>query len=231
MNTNYLISYVNLDGKEYIRTGLRKITVVIFAGFKFLFDRIFAAIGLVLLAPLFMLITLIIKLDSKGPALFTQVRTGKGGKNIRIYKFRTMVAGNDVHDFSKGDQVTRVGNFLRRTSLDEIPQLISIFKGDMSFIGPRPWITDYYYNMNETQRHRYSVRPGLTGLAQANGRNAINIFDKIKYDLEYIEKYSMMQDIKVVLLTIKSIFKGTGTDAGKGGIQKDIEDLKEYNKK
>ena len=86
MNTNYLISYVNLDGKEYIRTGLRKITVVIFAGFKFLFDRIFAAIGLVLLAPLFMLITLIIKLDSKGPALFTQVRTGKGGKNIKIYK-------------------------------------------------------------------------------------------------------------------------------------------------
>ena len=231
MNTNYLISYVNLDGKEYIRTGLRKITVVIFAGFKFLFDRIFAAIGLVLLAPLFMLITLIIKLDSKGPALFTQVRTGKGGKNIRIYKFRTMVAGNDVHDFSKCDQHTRIGNFLRRTSLDEIPQLISIFKGDMSFIGPRPWIPDYYENMNETQRHRYSVRPGLTGLAQANGRNAINIFDKIKYDLEYIEKYSMMQDIKVVLLTIKSIFKGTGNDAGKGGIQKDIEDLKEYNKK
>ena len=142
-----------------------------------------------------------------------------------------MVAGNDVHDFSKGDQVTRVGKFIRRTSLDEIPQLISIFKGDMSFIGPRPWIPEYYNSMNDIQRHRCCVRPGLTGLAQAKGRNAINIFDKIKYDLEYIEKYSMTQDIKVVLLTIKSVFTGTGNDAGKGGIQKDIEDLKEYNKK
>lgn len=229
MNTDYINSYVHLDGKEYTRTGFSKISVVIFAGFKFLFDRIFSAIGLILLAPIFMIIALAIKLDSKGPILFTQVRTGKGGKNIKIYKFRSMVADNDVHDFSKGDQITKVGKFIRRTSLDELPQLISIFKGDMSFIGPRPWITDYYDAMNETQRHRYSVRPGLTGLAQANGRNAISIFDKIRYDLEYIEKYSLQQDIKVVFLTIKAVFTGTGNDALKETIQKELNDLREGN--
>ncbi len=229
MDIDYINSYVHLDGKEYTRSGLSKMSVIIFAGFKFLFDRIFAAIGLVLLAPLFMIIAIIIKLDSKGPVLFTQVRTGKGGKNIKIYKFRSMIASNDVHDFSKGDQHTKVGNFLRRTSLDELPQLISIFKGDMSFIGPRPWIVDYYENMNDVQRHRYCVRPGLTGLAQANGRNAISIFDKIKYDLEYIEKYSLRQDIKVVFLTIKAVFKGTGNDAGKQTIQNELNDLKKYN--
>ncbi len=231
MNTDYINSYVHLDGKEYTRTGFGKTSVVIFAGFKFLFDRIFSAIGLILLAPIFMIIALAIKLDSKGPVLFTQVRTGKGGKNIKIYKFRSMVADNDVHDFSRGDQITKVGKFIRRTSLDELPQLISIFKGDMSFIGPRPWITDYYDAMNEAQRHRYCVRPGLTGLAQANGRNAISIFDKIRYDLEYIEKYSLQQDIKVIFLTIKAVFTGTGNDALKETIQKELNDLKESNER
>ena len=228
---DYVNSYVQLDGKEYTRSMFRKFFVVMFAGFKFLFDRVFSIIGLIILSPLLLIISIAIKLDSKGPVFFRQVRTGKKGKNINIYKFRTMVADNDVHDFSKKDQHTKVGSFLRKTSLDELPQLISIAKGDMSFIGPRPWITDYYENMNETQRHRYSVRPGLTGLAQANGRNAITIFDKIKYDLEYIEKYSLIQDIKIIFLTVKAVISGGGADAGKGTIQKELDDLKGINNK
>ena len=104
-------------------------------------------------------------------------------------------------------------------------------KNQMSFIGPRPWIPDYFDNMNDIQRHRYCIRPGLTGLAQVNGRNAITIFDKIKYDLEYIENYSFTQDIKIVFLTVKAVFGAKGVDAGKGGIKKDISDLKKYNKK
>ena len=176
------------------------------------------------------IIALIIKIDSKGPVLFRQIRTGKRGKTFTMYKFRTMIANNDVHDFSKADQHTKFGKVLRRYSLDELPQLISIATGKMSFIGPRPWITDYYDNMNEIQRHRYDVRPGLTGLAQVMGRNAITIFDKIKYDLEYIKNYSLSQDIKIIFLTIKAVFTAKGADAGKSGIEKDINDLKKINK-
>lgn len=150
----------------------------------------------------------------------------KYGKVFHVWKFRTMVADNDVRDFSKSDQHTRVGTFLRKTSLDELPQLFCIFLGKMSFIGPRPWITDYFDNMNEEQRHRVDVTPGLTGLAQAKGRNTISIFDKINYDLEYIDDYGFLEDIKVIFLTIKVVLTKEGADAGKSTIQTELEDLK-----
>ncbi len=142
-----------------------------------------------------------------------------------------MIESNNVHDFSKADEHTKVGAFLRKTSLDELPQLISIAIGEMSFIGPRPWITDYYDNMNEVQRRRYEVRPGLTGLAQCMGRNGISIFQKIKYDIEYIENYSLKQDIKIIFLTIKTVLTGNGADAGKNTIQNELDDLKKQNSK
>ena len=142
-----------------------------------------------------------------------------------------MTVDNNVHDFSKADQHTKVGRILRKTSLDELPQLYSIAIGKMSCIGPRPWIPDYYDNMNEEQRHRTDVRPGLTGLAQCMGRNNITIIDKINYDLEYIRKYSLIQDIKIILLTIKCVFSGSGADAGKNTIQNELEDLIKNNKK
>lgn len=227
MKENYIESYVNMDGSLIHRKISNMSFVMLFAGIKYLFDRILAILGLIIFSPLALLIAIAIKLDSKGPVLFKQVRTGKYGINFNIYKFRTMVADNDVHDFSKADQHTRVGKFLRKTSLDEIPQLISIALGDMSFIGPRPWIPDYYDNMNATQRHRYDVRPGLTGLAQVMGRNNISIHDKIKYDLEYIKNYSLKQDIKIIFLTIKVVLTGNGVDAGKGTIENELNDLKE----
>lgn len=230
MNYNYLENYVNLDGKVNKRTTYDIIRVKIFAGIKFIFDRFAAILGLIIASPIMLIIAIAIKFDSKGPILFKQERTGKGGKNFYIYKFRTMIADNNVHDFIKADQHTKVGKILRKTSLDELPQLFSIAIGKMSFIGPRPWIPDYYENMTEEQRHRCDVRPGLTGLAQVKGRNSITIFDKINYDLEYIKNYSLSQDLKIVFLTIKTVFTGSGADAGKSTIQKELEDLKNNNK-
>lgn len=230
MNENIIETYVDLNGNVTHRKLYSQALIVVFAGIKFMFDRLLAIFGLIVASPLMLLIAIAIKLDSKGHVLFKQERTGKGGKNFYIYKFRTMVEKNDVHDFSKADEHTKIGKILRKTSLDELPQLFSIAIGKMSFIGPRPWIPDYYENMNENQRHRYYVRPGLTGLAQCMGRNDITIFDKIEYDIEYIKNYSLYQDIKIIFLTIKTVFTGHGADAGKSTIAKELEDLKNYNK-
>ena len=227
MNTNYVCDYVDYGGKVTHRSIYEIISIKIYAAIKFFSDRLLAIFGLIVASPLMLVIAILIKLDSKGPVLFKQQRTGKKGKLFNIYKFRTMVADNDVHDFSKDDQHTKIGKILRKTSLDELPQLISIAIGKMSFIGPRPWIPEYYENMNNTQRHRYDVRPGLTGLAQVMGRNNISIHEKIKYDLEYIKNYSLKQDIKIIFLTIKAVFTATGADAGKNTIQKELEDLKQ----
>lgn len=231
MNENYIKYCINVDGKIITRSVIKKFFLVIFAAFKFICDRLFALIGLILFSPIMLVIAIIIKLDSKGPIIFKQNRTGKGGRNINIYKFRTMIVSNNVRDFTTKDKHTRVGAFLRKTSLDELPQLFSIFLGNMSFIGPRPWIPEYYENMNDIQRQRYCVRPGLTGLAQVSGRNKISIFDKINYDLEYIKNYSLHQDIKIVFLTIKAVIKGSGADAGKDTIKKELEKLSKRNKK
>lgn len=192
-------------------------------------DLVMAVLLLIIFLIPMLIIAVLIKLDSKGPVLFKQKRTGLKGKVFNLYKFRSMVTDNDVHDFSKGDQHTKVGNILRKTSLDELPQIINILKGEMSFIGPRPWITDYYDNMNEKQRHRNDVLPGITGLAQAKGRNNISINEKINYDLEYVENYSFRQDVKIVFLTIKTVLSKEGADAGKNTIQNELEDLKTQN--
>lgn len=193
---------------------------------KRILDLIIAiTLFIIFLIPM-IIISILIKLDSKGPVLFKQVRTGKNGKPFNLYKFRSMAVDNDVHDFSKQDNHTKVGDVLRKTSLDELPQIINILKGEMSFIGPRPWITDYYENMTEEQRHRNDVLPGITGLAQAKGRNNITIFDKINYDLEYVQNYSFIQDVKIVFLTIKTVLSKEGADAGKGTIQVELDTLK-----
>ena len=192
-------------------------------------DLVMAVLLLIIFLIPMLIIAVLIKLDSKGPVLFKQKRTGLKGKVFNLYKFRSMVTDNDVHDFSKGDQHTKVGNILRKTSLDELPQIINILKGEMSFIGPRPWITDYYDNMSEKQRHRNDVLPGITGLAQAKGRNNTSINEKINYDLEYVKNYSFRQDVKIVFLTIKTVLSKEGADAGKNTIQNELEDLKTQN--
>ena len=226
MKANYINECIDLEGHIVERPIVKRIRITLFASIKFLFDRLLSVFGLIVASPIMLIIAIAIKLDSPGPVFFKQKRTGKGGKIITIYKFRTMVVDNDVHDFSKADQHTKVGKFLRKTSLDELGQIFNTFTGDLSFIGPRPWIPDYYENMNEEQRHRCDVRPGITGLAQVKGRNNISIFEKINYDLEYIRNYSLIQDIKIIFWTIKSVISGSGADAGKGTIENELNDLK-----
>ena len=193
----------------------------LFSIIKSIFDKIFASLSLILLLPLIIVISIIIKMSSKGPIIFKQLRTGQYGKNIYIYKFRTM----------SNNKITKIGTLLRKTSIDEIPQLLSIIKGNMSLIGPRPWIPEYYKNMNEKQKHRYDVKPGLTGLAQVMGRNNITILEKIDYDLEYIKHYSLLQDIKIFFLSIKTVLSTKGYEADNKIIKKEIDLLKKLNSK
>lgn len=230
MKDKYLDEYIDINGNVIIRNKINRLKTLFYAIFKRFFDLSVSFLLLILLLPILIIISIIIKIDSKGPIIFKQKRTGKNGKVFELYKFRTMSSDNDVKDFTKCDKHTRVGAFLRKTSLDELPQLMNILKSQMSFIGPRPWITDYYDNMNDTQRRRNCIRPGITGLAQCMGRNNITIFEKINYDLEYIKNYSLSQDIKIFYLTIISVFKASGVDAGKSTIKKEIEELKKYNK-
>ena len=222
----YIKEYCDINGNITKRKFWKQVRVKCFAVFKYAFDRLFSILGLIIASPVMIIIAIAIKLDDGGPVFFKQERTGKGGTIFNLRKFRTMSVDNDVHNFSKADQHTRVGKFLRKTSLDELPQLFAIASGKMSFIGPRPWIPDYYINMNKVQRQRYIVRPGLTGLAQAKGRNNISIFKKISYDLVYIQNYSLVQDILIIFWTIQSVFSGKGADAGKNTIKKEIDDLK-----
>ncbi len=191
-------------------------------------DILLSAIGIIVSWPIMIIIAIGIKVDSKGPIIFCQQRTGKYGRSFNVWKFRTMISSNNVRDFSKDDQRTKIGVFLRKTSLDELPQLFNILIGRMSFIGPRPWIPEYYDNMNEEQKHRVDVTPGLTGLAQVNGRNNISVIEKIKYDLEYIDNYGLVMDLKIIFLTIKIVFSREGADAGKFTIQNELEELRNY---
>ena len=197
---------------------------------KRFFDFFIALIMLIVLLIPMIIVAIAIKLEDNGPALFKQERTGKNGKTFKLYKFRSMKINNDVRDFKKADEMTKVGKFIRKTSLDELPQMINILKGDMSFIGPRPWIPEYYENFTDEQKGRVDVLPGLTGLAQANGRNGISVFEKINFDLEYVKKYSI-QDIKIVFETIITVFKKENVDIGKFGIKEELDALKNQNKK
>lgn len=180
---------------------------------------------IVLLIPI-IIISILIKLEDKGPVLFKQKRTGKDGRTFNLHKFRSMSVNNDVLNFKEENHLTKVGKFLRKTSLDEIPQLFDILTGKMSFIGPRPWIPEYYENMTPRQRQRVKVLPGLTGLAQVNGRNGISIVEKINYDLEYVKHFSLKQDIKIAIKTIMVVFKKENAEISKSGIKEELETLK-----
>lgn len=194
-------------------------------------DIFISLISLIGLSPIFIVVAILIKLDDGGPVFFRQTRTGKNGKAFKILKFRTCRVDNNVLD-SGEDQYTKIGEMLRRTSIDELPQLVNILKGEMSFIGPRPWITEYYDNMTENQRIRSTVRPGLTGLAQVKGRNAVSIFDKIGYDLDYVSNYTFGEDMRVFALTFKALFgddETTAVNAGKATIHTELDQLKAQN--
>ena len=191
---------------------------------KRLVDIVFSLLLIIIFSPLMLIIAILIRKDG-GKAIFIQERSGRYNKPFKIYKFRSMIQNNDVHDFRYEDVITPIGKFLKDTSLDELPQLFNILKGDMSFIGPRPWITDYSNYFTVNQMRRLDVRPGLTGLAQCNGRNNISIMEKINYDLYYVENISLLMDIKVFIKTIKSVFTKNGAVSSKFAIKNELEEL------
>lgn len=209
-----------------LQEKLHAVHFVVYGTFKRVMDLTISAVVLVLLSPLFVITAIAIKCDSKGPILFRQLRTGKDGKEFYIFKFRSMAADNDVMDTKCEDQYTKVGKLIRRTSIDELPQFINVFLGQMSFIGPRPWIPQYWQNMNEMERGRTKVRPGITGLAAAKGRNGLTIFEKISYDLEYVENYSLWMDLKVIYLTVMTVISGKGASSNKAVIHEELGALK-----
>lgn len=199
---------------------------------KRVIDFIFSAILLVILLIPFIIIAIAIKLEDGGPVFYKQKRVGKNLKLFNIYKFRSMkterkeLNSNMTHE----EMVTKVGKILRKTSIDELPQLINILKGEMSFIGPRPWIPEYYEWFTDEQKRRSEVLPGISGLAQAKGRNQINIFKKIDYDLEYIDNIGIFMDLKIIFLTIASVLSKVGAEASEQGIKSEIEQLKKRQK-
>lgn len=154
---------------------------------------------------------LAVALTSPGGAFFTQERVGMGGRTVKVWKFRTMVAG-DNPIFPDASRITRVGKLLRRTSLDELPQLINVALGDMSIVGPRPTLRYQVDRYDERQRHRLDVRPGLTGLAQVNGRNALSWADRIDWDLRYVEEQSWRLDLSILRRTLRAMLSGEGVE-------------------
>lgn len=195
---------------------------------KRMIDFILSLVGLVILSPLFILISIIIKCTSKGPILFKQKRVGKNKKHFNILKFRTMRIDTPkdcpTHLLENPDQyITGIGKFLRKTSLDELPQIINILKGDMSIIGPRPALWNQYDLIEERDRYKANdIYPGLTGWAQINGRDELEIDVKAKLDGEYVERISFLFDIKCFFGTIASVIKSDGVvEGGTGEINKE----------
>lgn len=196
---------------------------------KRLFDFILALFLLILAAIPMGIVAICIKLEDGGPVIYKSKRMGKGCKVFNTYKFRSMkVNREELHSNLTHEQmVTKVGKFIRKTSLDELPQLINILKGEMSFIGPRPWIPDYYEWFTPEQKRRSDVLPGISGLAQVKGRNGINIFKKIEYDLYYVDHISFIMDIKLVIETVVQVFKKTNAEISEQGIKEEIRELQE----
>lgn len=177
---------------------------------KRIIDIVLSFIGLVVLLPFFLIIGICIKIDSPGPVFFVQERAGKDGKSFRIYKFRTMVVnaeriGDGYYVGAKDPRITRVGNFLRKTSIDELPQLINIFKGEMSIIGPRPTLFYQVEQYDEFQKQRLKVRPGVSGWAQVNGRNSLSWPERIKHDVWYVDHIGILLDLQIMMKTFSAM--------------------------
>lgn len=175
-------------------------------------DFILALIALIVLFPLLIIIAILVKINLGSPVIFKQQRPGLNEKIFTLYKFRTMADIRDKNGklLPDNQRLTRFGKFLRSTSLDELPELYNILKGDMSFVGPRPLLVEYLPLYNQLQRRRHEVRPGLTGLAQVNGRNAISWDQKFELDVEYVDNVSFIGDLKIIILTFKKVLTREG---------------------
>ena len=178
-------------------------------------DFIIALIGLIFLSPVFLSISLLLFLANQGKPFFFQLRPGKNGKIFKIVKFKTMNDKKDINGNLLSDEhrLTSIGSFVRKTSLDEIPQLINVLIGDMSIVGPRPLLTGYLHLYNQFQNRRHEVKPGITGWAQVNGRNAISWDKKFEYDVWYVDHVSFVLDLKILFMTVLKVIKRDGINA------------------
>ena len=193
---------------------------------KRVFDFILALIGIVTLSPIFLILIILVKLDSKGPAFFSHKRLGQNGNTIKVYKFRTMVSNaKEVFDnftyeqkeefrinfkLENDPRITKIGRILRKTSLDELPQLLNIIIGNMSIVGPRPIINEEIVKYGTNAKKLFSVKPGLTGYWQANGRSETTYEERVEMDMFYIDNMSMGLDIKIILKTFLTVLEGKG---------------------
>lgn len=176
---------------------------------KRFFDIIVSLISLIFFLPVILIIAILIKIKLGSPIIFEQERPGKDEKIFKLYKFRSMNNKKDKNGnlLPDKDRLTKFGKILRSTSLDELPELFNILKGDMSLIGPRPLLVEYLPYYNDKEKHRHDVRPGLTGLAQINGRNALNWEDRFEYDIQYVNNITFLNDIKILFFTFYKVIK------------------------
>lgn len=180
--------------------------------FKRVLDFSLSAAALIVLFPVLLILTVVGAIVMRGNPFFTQVRPGKNEKLFKLIKFRSMTCqkGTDGNLLPDEQRLTKYGKFIRATSLDELPELINILKGDMSIVGPRPLLVKYLSLYNEEQRHRHDVRPGLTGLAQVNGRNAISWEDKFRLDVQYVRNITFCGDFQIIFNTVIAVVKHEG---------------------
>lgn len=200
---------------------------------KRLLDIIISLVGLIILSPIILIVAILVRIKLGSPVIFKQERPGKDEKIFKLYKFRSMNNKKDENGnlLPDKDRLTKFGKLMRATSLDELPELINILKGDMSLIGPRPLLVRYLPYYNDKEKHRHDVRPGLTGLAQVNGRNALNWEDRFKYDIEYVNNITFINDVKILFKTFyKVIKKDSVITAGTGKVIAFDEYRKQQNK-
>ncbi len=208
--------------------------------FKRFLDILFSFLGLIILFPLLIIIAILVKITSKGPILFKQKRIGKNGKVFNIYKFRSMCVGAEqqkggVYSDKNDKRVTKIGKFIRATSIDELPQMLNILKGDMSFIGPRPPLTYHpwkYEEYTKEQKKMFAVRPGITGWAQVNGRKEVEWHKRIELNVWYVEHLTFLLDMKILFMTIGKVFtnannENVGETVDKSELKQEADDEKE----
>lgn len=184
---------------------------------KRLLDFTLSLLALILLSPVILIIAILVRIKLGTPVIFKQQRPGKNEKIFTLYKFRTMTDKKDENGnlLPDSERLTKFGKLLRSTSLDELPELVNILKGDMAIVGPRPLLVEYLPYYTEEEKHRHDVRPGLTGLAQVNGRNSISWEEKFKYDVQYVKKITFLGDLKIILKTVKKTVKREDILVGK----------------
>lgn len=211
MHKAHNLSYIC---KKYKITNSQKLYKTIF---KRLLDVILSFIGLIVTLPITLFFAILLGIANKGNPFFFQMRPGKNEKLFKIVKFKTMTDEKDKQGNLLPDdkRLTKIGSFVRKTSLDELPQLLNVLKGDMSLVGPRPLLVEYLALYNENQKQRHHVKPGITGWAQINGRNNISWKQKLEYDVWYVNNISFKLDVKIILKTIQKVVKSEGINSGK----------------